>query len=155
MPSRSKPRSSRRFVILAAEFHRPLAEALVQGASGVLRRHGVAREAIRVLWVPGAFELPVVAARMAAGRPKPEAIIAVGALIRGDTIQYEVLAHAVAQGLSEVAVRARIPVTFGIVVAQTLAQARARAGGRMGNRGAEAAHAALAVLNLFDRVRHA
>ena len=95
--------------------------------------------------MPGAFELPVVAARVVAGRPRPDAVIAVGAILRGETPQYEVLAHAVAQGLSQVAVTSTIPVTFGVVVAQTMAQAKART-----NRGSEAALAALAVLRLFE-----
>lgn len=151
---RTLPRSltarTKRFVIIASEFNPSITRALVRGASDVLRRHGALPRHIRVLWVPGAFELPVVAARVVAARPRPDAVIAVGAILRGETLQYEVLAHAVAQGLSQVAVTSAIPVTFGIVVAQTQAQAKARAGGAMGNRGAEAAMAALAVLRLFE-----
>ena len=154
-------RRNRRFVIIASAFNPAITRALVRGASDALRRHGVPARCIRLLWVPGAFELPVVAARLAASRPRPEAIIAVGAILRGETSQYEVLAHAVAQGLSQVAVSSRIPVTFGVVVASTVAQAKARArlpvghrGGQAGgstvNRGAEAALAALAVLRLFQ-----
>ncbi len=146
--------ASRRVVILASTFHPGMAQRLIRGATGRLRRSGVAPSRIRVLWVPGAFELPVVAARVARGRPRPQAIIALGALIRGETPQYDVLAHAVAQGLAQVSVMTGIPVTFGVIVAQTLAQAKARAGGAMGNRGEEAASAALAVLRLFDRLDH-
>ena len=141
---------AKRFVIIASEFNPAITRALIRGASNVLRRHGASVRNIRVLWVPGAFELPVVAARVVAGRPRPDAVIAVGAILRGETPQYEVLAHAVAQGLSQVAVTSTIPVTFGVVVAQTQAQAKARAGGAMGNRGTEAALAALAVLRLFQ-----
>ena len=141
----------KRFVILASAFNRPLTDALVRGAQRALERDGAARSDIRLLWVPGAFELPVIAARAAARRPRPHAIIALGALIRGQTPQYEVLAHAAAESLSRVAVETGIPVTFGIIVAQTAAQARSRAGGAMGNRGEEAAEAALAVLRLFHR----
>lgn len=140
----------KRFVILVAEFHPLIAQALVRGATETLKRCGVSTRNLRVVWVPGAFELPVVAARLAAARPPPDAIIALGALIRGQTPQYQVIAHAVAQGLSNVAVTSRLPVTFGVIVATTLAQARARAGGSQGNRGAEAARAALEVLRLFD-----
>ena len=142
----------KRFVLIASQFNESIARALIRGAEAALRRAGVSARHIRLLWVPGAFELPVVAARMARARPPPHAIIALGALIRGQTPQYEVLAHAVAQGLSHVAVETRIPVTFGVVVATTVAQARARAGGSMGNRGKDAALAALAVLHLFDTV---
>lgn len=140
----------RRFVILASAFNPSMTRALVRGASDVFRRDGVPARCIRLIWVPGAFELPVVAARIAAGHPRPSAVIAVGVILRGETPQYEVLAHAVAQGLVQVAVSSRIPVTFGVVVATTMAQAKARAGGSMGNRGKEAALAALAVLRLFE-----
>lgn len=144
-----------RVVILAAKFHPELTRGLIRGATDVLRRHGVRPSRIRVLWVPGAFELPVVAARVARSRFAPHAIIALGALIRGQTPQYEVLAHAVAQGLAQVSVATSIPVTFGVIVAETVTQAKARSGGPMGNRGEEAALAALAVLRLFDQLDHA
>ena len=143
---------TKRFIIIASEFHRSLSEALIRGATGVLRRAGVSERHIDVRWVPGAFELPIACARAARSRPRPHAIIAVGALIHGETPQYEVLAHAVAQGLMQVSVNERLPVTFGVIVTQTFAQARARAGGPMGNRGAEAAHAAIAVLRLFEKL---
>ena len=157
----SKPRGApvggiakgKQFVLIASQFNRPITLALIRGASAVLRRSGASPSDIRLLWVPGAFELPVVASRVARTRPRPDAIIALGALIRGETPQYEVLAHAVAQGLSQVAVTAGLPVTFGVIVADTLAQAKARAGGSAGNRGAEAALAALAVLRLFDKLK--
>ena len=175
--SRNSPTAARgsaagkRFVLLASEFNKPITRLLVRGATDLLQRHGAASRSIRVVWVPGAFELPVVAARAARRRPRPHAIIALGALIRGETRQYEILAQAVAQGLAQVSVRERLPVTFGVIVAETLAQAKARAGlpaprrsrggkarqagGSMGNRGAEAAAAALAVLRLFDTLESA
>jgi 6,7-dimethyl-8-ribityllumazine synthase len=115
-------------------------------------RHGAAAARVRTLWVPGAFELPVVAARIVRTAPRPDAVIALGVLIRGETIQYEVIAHAVAQGLGQVSVTSGIPVAFGVVVAGTPAQARARCGGARGNRGEEAALAALSVLGLFGRI---
>ena len=151
MAQSAVPISTRaRVTILASQFNEPISRALVRGARKVLRQAGVPVSRIRVVWVPGAFELPVVAAKLAASARHPDAIIAVGALIRGQTSQYEVIAHAVAQGLSQVAVSATIPVAFGVVVAENAAQAHARAGGAMGNRGAEAALAALAVLRLFE-----
>ena len=151
--SRPHPRGlarDKRFVIIASEFNRSISRALVRGATKVLDRHGASSRLVRVVWVPGAFELPVVAARLARARPRPDAILALGALVRGQTPQYEVLAHAVAQGLSQASVTSGIPVTFGVIVAKTMAQAKARAGGSMGNRGAEAALAALGVLRLLD-----
>lgn len=148
---RARPRvAAWRFVLLASQFNRPITQALIRAATRTLRRSGVSPSRVRLLWVPGAFELPVAAARAAAMRPKPNAILALGALVRGETAQYEVLATAVAQGLMEVAVRSRIPVSFGVIVANSWAQAKARAGGAQGNRGEEAALAALATLRLFE-----
>lgn len=153
--------SSARVVLVVSEFHPAIARSLVRAASDVLRRGGVT--SIDLCWVPGAFELPVVAARCARTVPRPHAIIALGALIQGDTPQYEVLAHAVAHGLTSVALTTGVPITFGLIVATTLAQAKVRAGlaarqaglargktnSSMGNRGAEAARAALDVMRLF------
>lgn len=159
IPSRSRPSfrtasaKGKRFVLLAAEFNPGITRALVQGATSALRRHGAAVADIQVLWVPGAFELPVVAARVAAAKRHPDAVIALGALIRGETPQYDVIAHAVAQGLEQVAVAASIPVTFGVIVATSLAHAKARAGRTGHNRGTEAALAAVAVLRMFDRLK--
>ena len=141
----------KRFALVASSFHPDLSRALVRGATHALARAGVRPERIRLMWAPGAFELPVLAAWLARRRPRPDAIVALGCLIRGETAQYEVIAHAVAQGLCQVGVEAAMPVTFGVVVADTLAQAKARAGGAHGNRGEEAAEAALAMLRLFER----
>ena len=147
-----------RVVLVVSQFHPAIARSLVRAASDVLRRGGVA--SIELCSVPGAFELPIVALRCAGTTPRPHAIVALGALIQGDTPQYEVLAHAVAHGLTTVALTSGIPVTCGLIVATTLAQAKARAGllagkagGSMGNRGAEAARAALEVMRLFRHRR--
>ncbi len=150
----------KRFVIVASQFHPELSRALVRGATSVLRRAGVPASRIRLLWAPGAFELPILCARAARRRPRPDAVIALGAIVRGQTPQYEVLAHAVAQGLMLLSIREDLPVTFGVIVSTTLAQARARAGlpasGRqarvaLSNRGEEAAWAALEVSRRFGR----
>ena len=166
----------KRFVIIASRFYPAISRALIRGANAVLHGAGVPGSSIHLLWVPGAFELPVVARRVARHRPRPDAILALGALIRGDTPQYEVIAHAVAHALSQVSVKTGIPVTFGVIVAMTRAQARARAGlgprPRHGlrrsrlrrgtpdrpaavitNRGEEAARAALEILSLFERLK--
>ena len=139
-------------ILLAAQFNSEIVRVLVQGATKTLRDAGVPPRAIHLLWVPGAFELPVVAARVACSTPPPDAVIALGALIRGETSQHEILAHAVAQGLTAVAVKERLPMTCGVIVADTVAQAKARAGGSRGNRGAEAAAAALNLLTLFEHM---
>jgi len=163
----------KRIVIIASRFHPSISRALVRGATRALRRAGITAGQIRLLWAPGAFELPVLASRVAATHPRPDAIIALGALIRGETSQYDVLAHAVANGLSQLAVSARLPVSFGLIVAETVAQAKARASlglrprhglrrprrrrgtparpaASVTNRGEEAAAAAVEVLRLFD-----
>lgn len=149
----SREASGKRFVIIATQFHPSINRALVRGATTVLTRAGASGSRIRLVWAPGAFELPVVAARVARSRPRPDAIVALGAVIRGETPQYAAIAHATAEGLSRVSVETGVPVTFGVIVAKTLAQARARAGGSIGNRGAEAAMAALAVLRLFKTLK--
>ena len=158
----------KRFILLVSQFHPALSRSLVRGATEALRRAGASSRAIRVIDVPGAFELSVVAAHAARSRPRPHAIIALGVLIRGQTPQYEVLAHAVAEGLTHVSVTTGVPVTFGVIVAETMAQARARANpvrwrryrkrgqlahgaGSSGNRGEEAALAALGVLRMFEK----
>lgn len=141
----------KRFVILASSFHESLSRGLIQGAMRTLLRHGAGAGAVNVVWVPGVFELPIVVSHVVRRRPRPDAVLALGALIRGDTPQYLILAHAVAAGLIEVSIRSGVPVTFGIVVAHTLAQARARSGPGKGNRGEESALAALGVLRLLDK----
>ena len=156
--SRSRPHlrgsaRGKRFVIIASQFNPSITRALIRGATATLVRHGLSGRRVRIVWGPGTFELPVIAVRIARSRPRPDAIIALGALIRGQTPQYEVLAHAAAQGLSQVSITTGIPVTFGIVVAENVAQAKARAGGSMGNRGAEAALAAISVLRLFNQLQ--
>jgi 6,7-dimethyl-8-ribityllumazine synthase len=148
MPSR---RSKTRVVILAADFHPPISRALVLGACRVFSKAGIPPSRLTILRAPGAFELPLLASGAVRKRPKPDAIVALGAVIRGDTAQYEVIAHAAAQGLMQVAVQAGVPITFGLIVADTVTQAKARAGGAIGNRGAEAAEAALAVLRELNR----
>ena len=123
-----------------------MTRALARAAKQTLIQAGASLADIDMVWVAGAFELPVAAARVVKAYPRPDAVIALGVLIRGETAQYEVIANAVAQGLTQVSVTSGIPVAFGVVVAETPAQAKARSGGRLGNRGAEAAEAALSVL---------
>ncbi len=135
-------------VLVASQFHESVTQALVSGAIQTLTRHGVPQETIRTFWVSGAFELPVAAVRIASSL-KPDAIVALGCVIKGETPQYTAIGHAVAQGLTQVSVSTGIPVTFGVIVADSVAQAKARAGGRVGNRGSEAALAALAMVELL------
>ena len=139
----------RPFVLVASEFNRAITRSLVDGAQQVLQDSGVARRQIRTLWVPGVFELPVAAAA-AATRLHPEAIIALGCVIKGQTPQYTAIGQAAAEGLAQVSVSTQIPVTFGVIIAESVAQATARAGGQAGHRGREAALAALAMVKLLE-----
>lgn len=142
-----------RIVLVASRFNGAITKALVDGARNTLLRHGVAEAHIGTFWVSGAFELPVVASVVAESL-KPDAIIALGCLIKGDTPQHQAIGGAVAQGLVQVAVTAQIPVTFGVIIAASEAQAKARAGGAVGHRGREAALAALTTIALLKGVTH-
>ena len=140
-------------VLVASQFNPSITQALIDGARRTLARHGVVASRIRRVWVPGAFELPLAALTIAR-REKPQAVIALGCVIKGETPQYAAIGQAVADGLMQVALMTEIPVTCGVIVADSLAQAKARAGGRVGNRGAEAALAALAMIDVLQaRVR--
>jgi 6,7-dimethyl-8-ribityllumazine synthase len=131
-----------RFGIVASRYHEELVERLLVAAQQRLHSAGVPPEAVTVVRVPGSFELPYAAALLARART-PDAVICLGVLLRGETAHFDLIAAAVAQGLTRVALEEGIPVTFGVVTAETASQAEARAGGDHGNRGADAASAAL------------
>ena len=135
------------FVLLASTFHEDMTNALTQGALDALTRQGISLDQIRIFRVPGAFELPGAAAAVARSL-RPCAIIAVGCVVKGETPQYLALGQAVLHGLTQVSVMEGLPVTAGVIIADSLAQARARAGGKVGNRGREAADAALQMVAL-------
>jgi 6,7-dimethyl-8-ribityllumazine synthase len=140
-----------RFAIVASRWNPKIVEALVEGARGALLGHGVAAAAIDLVRVPGAWEIPVVAARLAAGG-KHAAIIALGCVVRGDTRHYEHVADGCSEGLMRVAVEHRIPVLNGVLAVEMHADAEARAGGRHGNKGAEVALAALEMTDLWRQL---
>jgi 6,7-dimethyl-8-ribityllumazine synthase len=124
---------------------------LAEGAVGALVQHGVVFDDIDVLWVPGAWELPV-AARRALGTARYDAVVAIGAVIRGETPHFDIVAGEAARGLMEASRDFDAPVTLGLLTTDTMDQAMARAGGAHGNKGADAALAVLELLDLFDRV---
>ena len=136
-----------RVVIVASRFNAFVTRKLAEGARRALIAGGIRPSGITLLWTPGAFELPATAAWAVAAH-RPCGVVAVGCLIKGKTPQYEAIGQAVANGLMLVSVNERVPVGFGVIIAETTAQAEARAGGRDGNRGAEAARAVLDVLTL-------
>jgi 6,7-dimethyl-8-ribityllumazine synthase len=140
--------SGRRVAIVASRFHEAIGRRLVEGARETLLRHGVRAADVSVVWVPGAFELPQAAARLAAAG-RADALVCVGCVIRGETPHFEYVAGEAARGISEVGRTTGIPTTFGLITANTQEQAEARAGGAVGNRGEEAALAALELLAVF------
>jgi 6,7-dimethyl-8-ribityllumazine synthase len=127
--------------IVAARFNNRLTDALLDQVSAQLRKAGVKKKNLQIVRVPGSNELPI-AVQLLASRQKPDALIALGVLIRGDTIHYELIADATTQALQRVALDARIPVINGVVVAENLKQAEARCLGKI-NRGGEFASSAL------------
>jgi 6,7-dimethyl-8-ribityllumazine synthase len=141
----------RRIVVVASRFNESVTTPLAEGAVEALVRHGVPFDDIDVLWVPGAWELPV-AVRRALATERYDAAVAVGAVIRGDTPHFDIVAGESARGLMDVSRDFDVPVTLGVLTTDTLAQAEARAGGEFGNKGADAAIAVLELLDLFDRV---
>jgi 6,7-dimethyl-8-ribityllumazine synthase len=139
----------RHIALVVARFHEHVTTKLLEGALAGLRAHGVANEAVDVAWVPGAFEIPLVAQRMAATGAY-DALICLGAVVRGETAHFELVAAEAARGAAEVSREIGIPVIFEVLATETLAQAEARAGGAHGNKGWDAAEAALEMADLLD-----
>jgi len=137
-----------KFAILVARFNSFIVESLLEGAIDTLKRHGVAEESIEIIRVPGAFEMPIAAQRIAATK-KYDAIIALGAVIRGGTPHFDYVAGECVKGLSQVSLNADVPVSFGVLTVDSIEQAIERAGTKAGNKGGEAAITALEMVNLF------
>jgi 6,7-dimethyl-8-ribityllumazine synthase len=143
--------AGRRVAIVAARFNEIVTAKLVEGALAGLTKHGVADDAVDVAWVPGAFEIPIVAHRLArSGRYA--AVICLGAVIRGETAHFDLVANEAARGIAQVALETGVPVIFEVLATEDLPQAEARAGGAHGNKGWEAAEAALEMAWLLDRI---
>jgi 6,7-dimethyl-8-ribityllumazine synthase len=137
-----------RFGILAARFNSFVVDSLVEGAVDALKRHGANDSDLQIVKVPGAFEMPLVAARMAA-KKEYDAIIALGAVIRGGTPHFEYVAGECTKGLSAVSAQYDIPVAFGVLTVDTIEQAIERAGTKAGNKGVEAAMSAIEMVNVL------
>jgi 6,7-dimethyl-8-ribityllumazine synthase len=140
-----------RFALVAARFNQVVVEPLVHGALDGLKRHGVTDDAIDVVWVPGSFEIPLVAQRLAGSR-KYTAVICLGAVIRGDTAHYDHVASGATHGVAQAALSTGVPVIFGILTCDTLEQALNRAGAKSGNKGFEAAVTAIEMVNLLRQL---
>jgi 6,7-dimethyl-8-ribityllumazine synthase len=149
-----RARSRGRVAVLVSRYNELVTSRLLEGARAALRAAGVADEAVDVIWVPGAFELPAAAAA-AAGTGRYACLVALGAVIRGDTPHFDFVAGEATRGLGDVAVRHALPVGFGVLTVDTMQQATDRAGGAAGNKGYEAAEAALATADVIARLRGA
>jgi 6,7-dimethyl-8-ribityllumazine synthase len=137
----------RRVAIVAARYHAPVTEKLVEGALAGLAKHGVATEDVDLAWVPGAFEIPLVA-RALATSGSYHAVICLGVVIRGDTAHFDLVAGEAARGIAQVALETGVPCIFEVLATEDLSQAEARAGGTFGNKGWEAAEAAVEMASL-------
>ncbi len=137
--------------LVAARFNELLSARLVSGAIDALVRHDVAEDDIDTAWVPGAFELPLVAKKLAeSGRY--DAVVALGVVIRGGTPHFEYVASEVAKGIAKASMDSGVPIAFGVITADTIEQAVERAGTKQGNKGWEAASAAIEMANLLKGV---
>lgn len=137
-----------RYALVVSRFNGFITAALLDGALDTLRRHGVADERIVIVRVPGSFELPLVAERLARSG-EHDAVIALGCVIRGGTAHFDHVAGEAAKGLAAVASRTGVPVVFGVLTTENVEQAVDRAGVKMGNKGAEAAATAIEMVNLL------
>ncbi|MCI0464276.1 MAG: 6,7-dimethyl-8-ribityllumazine synthase [Gemmataceae bacterium] len=140
-----------RFALVAARFNRFIVERLVEGAVDALRRHGVADDAVDQAWVPGSFEIPLVAQRLARSG-QYAAVICLGAVIKGDTDHYDYVAAGAANGIAQAALSTGVPVIFGVLTCDTVEQAINRAGAKSGNKGFEAALSAIEMVNLLRQL---
>lgn len=137
--------------IIASRFNEFITSKLVSGAEDCLKRHGVSDDDMCVAWVPGAFEIPVIAKHMAASG-KYDAIICLGAVIRGATSHYDYVCSEVSKGIAAVSLETGIPVLFGILTTDTIEQAIERAGTKAGNKGTDCAMSALEMVNLLKNI---
>ena len=141
----------RRMAVIASRFNEPIVKKLVDGALEALLKSGVVFEDIDVIWVPGAWELPL-AARLLLESERYDGIVAVGAVIRGETAHFDYIATEASRGLAEASAESETPIGFGVLTCDTEEQAEARAGGAHGNKGWDAAIATLEMADLADRL---
>jgi 6,7-dimethyl-8-ribityllumazine synthase len=142
---------ARRFAIAAAAFNEVVVGKLVEGSVACFRAHGIAENDLTVAWVPGAFELPLLAKRLAESGLY-DAVVCVGAVIRGETAHFDFVAGEAARGIREVSVQTGVPVLFGVLTTENLEQALDRAGGKHGNKGWDAAMAAMQTASVLDQL---
>ena len=142
--------STHKFAIVVARFNSFITDKLVEGALDTIERHGGNKQNVDVFKVPGCFEVPMAAQKLAS-KSKYDAIICLGALIRGETPHFDYIASECTKGIAAIALQAQIPVTYGIITANTVDQAVNRAGVKVGNKGADAALAANEMVDLYNK----
>lgn len=140
-----------RLGIVVSRFNEFITNKLLSGALDMLKRHGVSEDAVDVAWVPGAFEIPLTAQKMV--ERGYDAVICLGAVIRGATPHFDYVASEVTKGIAQVSLASGVPVVYGLITADTLEQAIERAGTKAGNKGADAAVTALEMINLFRELK--
>jgi len=140
-----------KFGVVVSRFNEFVTRKLLEGAQDALLRHGVNEEDIDIAWVPGSFEIPLVAKKLAETK-KYDAIVCLGAVVRGATPHFEYIAAEVAKGIAKVGLETGLPITYGVITADTLEQAIERAGTKAGNRGFDAAVDAIEMANLLKNI---
>jgi 6,7-dimethyl-8-ribityllumazine synthase len=140
---------NKRFSVVVSRFNDFVTKSLLDGCCDTLKRHGAKETDIEISWVPGAFEIPTIAMKLAKSK-KFDAVICLGTVIRGDTPHFDFVANEAAKGVAHVSLETGLPVIFGIITADTLEQAIERAGTKGGNKGKDAALNAIEMVNLLD-----
>ena len=141
----------KKYAVVVSRFNEFISNKLLGGALDALSRHGVTEQEIMIAWTPGAFEIPIVAQKMAKSK-KFDAVIALGAVIRGGTPHFDYVANEVSKGVAHVALATGVPVLFGVLTTDTIEQAIERAGTKAGNKGYDAAVAAIEMVNLMEQI---
>ncbi|MBI5555964.1 MAG: 6,7-dimethyl-8-ribityllumazine synthase [Elusimicrobia bacterium] len=141
-----------KFGIVVSRFNEFISQKLLSGALDTLTRHDADEEKIDTVWVPGAFEIPYAAAKMA-DSGKYDAVICLGAVIRGDTPHFDFIAAEVTKGIAQTGLKSGVPAIYGVITTDTLEQAIERAGTKAGNKGADAANSAIEMANLFKQLK--
>jgi len=143
--------TGKKFGFVAARFNELVVRKLVEGATDCIVRHGGAEGDIEIAWVPGSFEIPLAAQKMAASG-RYDAVICLGAVIRGATPHFEYIAAEVTKGIAQINLQTGVPTLYGIITSDTLEQALERAGTKMGNKGWDAALSAIEMVNLLPKI---
>lgn len=141
-----------KFAVVISRFNEFVSSKLLEGAEDALLQHGAGENDISVFWVPGSFEIPPVAGKLARSK-KYDAVICLGTVIKGETPHFDYIANEVAKGISEIALNENVPCIFGVITADNLEQAIERAGAKSGNKGRDAAISAIEMATLYEKLK--